>query len=294
MNELLPVAPSLTLHNGVAMPQVGLGVWQMEADQTAGLVATAIAAGYRLIDTAFIYANEEGVGQGIARSGVSRSEVFVTTKLWVTEYAYDKALRAFDASMARLGLDELDLYLLHWPAPKDGDAVFAAWRAAEKLLADGRVRAIGVSNHTPELIEKLLGRARVVPMVNQIELHPYFVQAEARAANLSYGIVTQSWSPIGGSSGSGGSSGAKSGRRLLEEPLLVELGGKYGKSAAQIVLRWHLQHGLAVIPKSSRPARMAENLDLFDVELDADDMAAIDALDTGERGGSDPANVNSG
>jgi diketogulonate reductase-like aldo/keto reductase len=292
VSEHATAVPGVILHNGVAIPHLGLGVWQASAEETVAAVKTALGAGYRLIDTAFIYENEAEVGRGIAESDVPRDEIVVTTKLWFTEYTYDKALRAFEGSRRRLGLEVVDLYLLHWPAPGKGDAVFEAWRALERLLADGRVRAIGVSNHTPELLEKLLSRAKVVPAVNQIEVHPYFAQPESRAANTAYGIVTQCWSPIGGTSGSGGNRGGNPGRRLLEEPLLVELGGKYGKSAAQVVLRWHIQHGLVPVPKSARPERIAENRQVFDFELDADDMSAIDALDTGRRGGADPYKVN--
>ena len=284
------VSPELTLNNGVAMPQLGLSVWQATPEETADAVSFALRSGYRLIDTAFVYENEEGVGRGIAESGVARGEIFVTTKLWVTEYTYDRALRAFDGSMQRLGLEVLDLFLLHWPAPKNGDAVFEAWRALERLLADGRTRAIGVCNHDPALLDKLLTRAKVVPAVNQIELHPYFPQAEMRAIDASHGIVTQAWSPIGGSGGGGGMRAR--GRTLLAEPVLVDLGEKYGRSPAQIALRWHVQHGVSPIPKSIRPERIVENLHVFDFELDPDDMAAIDALDTGVRGGSAPDAFN--
>lgn len=281
--------PTLALGNGVEMPQLGLGVWQAGPDETVEAVRVALGVGYRLIDTAFIYGNEREVGRGIAAAGLPRDALFVTTKLWITDYTYDRALAAFDESLERLGLEQLDLWLLHWPVPDHGDAIFEAWRAAERLLADGRTRAIGVCNHTPELLDRLLGRAKVVPAVNQIELHPYFPQREMRAVNAAHGIVTQSWSPIGGSGGSGGMRPKADGRHLLAEPILLELGGKYGKSAAQIVLRWHVQHGLSPIPKSVRPERIAENFDLFDFELDADDMEAIDALETGVRGGPDPA-----
>ena len=282
--------PELTLNNGVTMPQLGLGVWQMSNEEAERALPFAHRHGYRLIDAAAVYENEEGVGRGIAAAGLPRDAWFVTSKLWVTEYAYDRALRAFDASLARLGLETLDLYLLHWPAPKNGDAVLEAWRALEKLLADGRVRAIGICNHTPELLDKLLARAKVVPAVNQIELHPYFSQREMRAVNASHGIVTQAWSPIGGSGGGGGM--RNKGRNLLSEPVLVDLGEKYGRSAAQIALRWHVQNGLAPIPKSSKPERIAANIRIFDFELDPDDMAAIDALDSGVRGGSAPDAFN--
>jgi diketogulonate reductase-like aldo/keto reductase len=290
-----PASPTLRLNQDVEMPQLGLGVFQATPEETEAAVLAAIREGYRLIDTARIYDNEEAVGRGLeaARAeGVARDEIFVVTKLWITDYPYERALVAFEESRARLGVEVVDLYLVHWPTPNDGDAIYGAWRAAETLLADGRARAIGVCNHTPELLDRLLGRARVVPAVNQIELHPYFSQAETRAADAAHGIVTQSWSPIGGSSGSGGRRGAASGRKLLAEPLLAGLGEKYGRTPAQLVLRWHVEHGLAPIPKSVRPDRIAENFRIFDFELDEDDRAAIDALETGVRGGPDPYRID--
>ncbi|MGE0827982.1 MAG: aldo/keto reductase [Hyphomonadaceae bacterium] len=284
--------PRLKLNNGKSMPQFGLGVWQATPDETAVAVAAALDAGYRLIDTAAVYGNEDGVGRGIAGSSVPREEIFVITKLWLNSFEYEKALRAFDKSMARLGLDYLDLYLLHWPVPRDGDLIFEAYRALEKLLADGRVRAIGVCNHTPKLLDKLLARVTVTPVLNQIELHPYCIQKETRAADAKHNIVTQSWSPIGGSSGSGGGKGMGGGKHLLSEPVLAALGEKHGKTPAQIVLRWHVQNGLSVIPKSANPKRIAENIDIFDFALSAEDMAAIDGLDTGQRGGPDPEDIH--
>ncbi len=284
--------PALALNNGVTMPQLGLGVWQATPEETALAVQTAIGEGYRLIDTAAQYGNEDGVSRGIAQSGINRSTLFVTTKLWISDYTYDKALRAFDRSLQLLGLEYLDLYLLHWPIPGEGDAVFEAYRAAETLLAEGRVRAIGVCNHPPDLLERLLARVKVVPAVNQIELHPYYNQAAARVANGQYGVITQSWSPIGGSSGSGGGPGMGTGKILLQEPILLALAEKYGKSPAQIVLRWHVQHGLGVIPKSANPKRIAENIHVFDFALSPEDMRAIDGLETGQFGGPDPHTLN--
>jgi diketogulonate reductase-like aldo/keto reductase len=282
----------LPLNNGVMMPQLGLGVWQAGPDETADAVETAIAAGYRLVDTASAYGNEEGVGRGIVRSGIDRAEMFVITKLALRDFAYDRALRAFDESLHRLGLDYVDLYLLHWPVPREGDAAFTAYRALERIHAAGRTRAIGVCNYPPDLLTCLLDRVSVVPALNQVELHPYFVQEATRRANTGHGIVTQSWSPIGGSSGSGGGPGMGTGRRLLAEPALLDLGRRYGKTPAQVVLRWHVQHGLAVIPKSADPRRIAANIDIFDFELTPADMRAIDGLDTGVRGAHDPYEVD--
>jgi len=278
---------SLTLNTGASLPQLGLGVWQATPDEAATAVATALRLGYRLIDTAAAYGNEDGVGRGIAESGVDRAEVFVTTKLWLTDY--DDALRGFDRSLAHLGLDYLDLYLLHWPAPAMGEVVFGAYRALEKLHADGRIRAIGVCNYQPDQLAQLIDATQIVPAVNQIELHPYFIQRDLRAANAEHGVLTQSWAPIGGSGGNGGRVG--DGRRVLNEPLLAEIGAKYGKTPAQVVLRWHVQHGLSAIPKSANPGRIAQNIDIFDFELTDADVTAIDGLHTGQRGGNDPREV---
>lgn len=282
--------PLLTLNNGVAMPQLGLGVWQSTPAEAATAVTTAIDVGYRLIDTASAYQNEEGVGQGIRASGVDRSDLFITTKLWLSDYAFDRALEAFDRSLDRLGLDYLDLWLLHWPVPLEGDAVIEAYRAAERMLAEGRVRAIGVCNHTEAHLEKLMAATDIAPTVNQIEMHPYFVQKANRRADTDRGIVTQAWSPIGGSTGTGGGEGMGTGAvvGVLDNPVITALSEKYSRSPAQIVLRWHIQHGNSVIPKSVDPVRIRENIDVFDFVIDARDMTAIDGLDTGTRGGPDP------
>lgn len=277
------VGPTLKLNNGASMPAFGLGVWRSPGDQTASAVRTAIECGYGLIDTASAYGNEREVGEGVATSGVDRSELFVTTKLWIKDFGYDKALAAFDASMEKLGLDHLDLYLLHWPVPSSFAETIAAYRAAEKVLADGRVRAIGVSNFNPDHLDRLMAETDVVPAVNQVELHPYFSQSVIREANARLGIVTQSWSPIGGTS-----SGPAGSAPLLENPKIVEIARQLGKSPAQIVLRWHVQHGLSVIPKSVSPERIAKNIDIFDFELDPGRMAQLDALDCGFRSGPDP------
>lgn len=266
----------ITLNNGIEMPQLGFGVWQVPADEAHTAVATALEAGYRSIDTARIYGNEEGVGSAVRESGIPREELFITTKLWNTDHAHDATLRAFDDSLKRLGLDYLDLYLMHWPVPSQ-DLYVEAWRAMEKVHAEGRAKAIGVSNFTKETLDRLLRDTDVAPAVNQIELHPYLVQRDMRAFHAEHGIATEDWSPLG------------QGKGLLDNPLLAKLGAKYGKSPAQVVLRWHLQLGDIVIPKSVTPSRIKENIDVFDFELDAADVEQITGLDTGKRFGPDPA-----
>jgi diketogulonate reductase-like aldo/keto reductase len=285
-------SPSIDLNNGVTMPALGLGVFLSPPEQTAAAVEAAIACGYRLIDTAAAYNNERQVGEGIRRSGIDRAEMFVTTKLWMTSYGYEAALRAFDASLRKLGLDYLDLYLLHWPVPSDFEATIASYRAAEKLLGEGRVRAIGVSNFSPRHLETLIGQTDVVPAVNQVELHPYFTQQKVRDADVRYDLVTQSWSPIGGVRYRNQPGGPTQAAGLLGEPIIVELASRYGKTPAQVVLRWHVQHGLSPIPKSVRPQRIAENIAIFDFTLAPAEIAAIDALDTGVRAGADPETVD--
>ncbi|MET9428268.1 MULTISPECIES: aldo/keto reductase [unclassified Streptomyces] len=269
-------APSITLNNGVSMPQLGFGVWQVPDDEAAQAVGTALDAGYRSIDTAAIYENEKGTGQAIAASDLPREELFVTTKLWNSEQGYDSTLRAFDASLGRLGLEYVDLYLIHWPLPSK-DLYVDTYKAIEKIHADGRARAIGVSNFLPEHLERLIGETSIVPAVNQIELHPHLQQAESRAYHARHGIATEAWSPLG------------QGKGLLEAPALVAIARKHGRTPAQVVLRWHLQLGNVVIPKSVTPSRIRENIDVFDFALDADDLAAIAALDEARRLGPDPA-----
>ncbi|WP_335938005.1 aldo/keto reductase [Streptomyces sp. PTD5-9] len=273
--------PSITLNNGVEMPQLGFGVWQVPDDEAAKAVATAIESGYRSIDTAAIYENERGTGQAVAASGVAREELFVTTKLWNTEQGYDSTLRAFDASLEKLGLDYVDLYLIHWPLPAR-DAYVDTYKAFEKILSEGRAKAIGVSNFLPEHLERLLGETSVVPAVNQIELHPQLQQTESRAFHAAHGIATEAWSPLG------------QGKGLLEVPTIVAIARKHGRTPAQVVLRWHLQTGNVVIPKSVTPSRIVENFNVFDFELDADDLAAVAALDEGKRLGPNPAEFNVG
>ncbi|MGA4876494.1 aldo/keto reductase [Streptomyces lydicamycinicus] len=273
--------PSITLNNGVAMPQLGYGVWQVEDDQAFTAVGQALDAGYRSIDTAMIYGNEEGTGKALAASGIARDELFVTTKLWNADQGHDATLRAFDTSLAKLGLEYVDLYLIHWPLPSR-DTYIETYRALEKIYADGRAKAIGVSNFLPEHLERLLGETSVVPAVNQIELHPLFPQAASRAFHARHNIVTEAWSPIG------------QGKGLLENPTLVELAAKHGKTPAQIVLRWHVQLGNVAIPKSVTPSRIAENIDIFDFELDDTDLTALAGLDSGTRLGPDPATFDVG
>ncbi|WP_405843336.1 aldo/keto reductase [Streptomyces platensis] len=268
--------PSIKLNNGVAMPQLGYGVWQVEDEQAATAVGQALDAGYRSIDTAMIYGNEEGTGRALAASGVARDELFVTTKLWNADQGHDATLRAFDTSLAKLGLEYVDLYLIHWPLPAR-DTYIETYQALEEIYADGRAKAIGVSNFLPEHLERLMGETSIVPAVNQIELHPQFPQAASRAFHARHNIVTEAWSPIG------------QGRGLLEDPTLVELAAKHGKSPAQVVLRWHVQLGNVAIPKSVTPSRIAENIDIFDFELDDADLTALAGLDTGTRLGPDPA-----
>lgn len=286
-------SPLLPLNNGVNMPALGLGVFQSSPEQTAGAVETAIADGYRLIDTAAAYLNERQVGEGVRRSGVDRTELFITTKLWMTDYGYERTLRAFDLSLRKLGLQYLDLYLLHWPVPSDFEATVASYRAAEKVLAERRTRAIGVCNFSPKHLESLIDRSSVVPAVNQVELHPFFIQREVREANARHSIITQSWSPIGGVYKRNPSAAPDAVKSPLEHPAIVKLAEKYGKTPVQIVLRWHIDHGLSAIPKSVRPQRIAENIDIFDFALSADEVAAIDGLDTGVRAGSNPEVVDS-
>jgi 2,5-diketo-D-gluconate reductase A len=287
----VPTVPTLKLNNGVEMPSLGLGVFLSPPEQTAGAVQTAIEAGYRLVDTAAAYMNERAVGEGLRASGLDRSEVFVTTKLWVSQYGYDEAMRGFDSSLERLGLEQLDLYLLHWPVPTDFAKTVEAYRAAEKLLAEGRVRAIGVSNFSPEHLDRLAAETSVAPAVNQVELHPFFAQPQVRAADKRRGIITQAWSPIGGvyNRKPGGPQSSP-----LEHPDVLAIAERHGKTPAQVVLRWHLDHGFAVIPKSVRAERIRENIDVFDFALEADEIARIDALDTGVRAGSDPEVVHAG
>ncbi|MFE4468132.1 aldo/keto reductase [Leifsonia sp. NPDC056824] len=276
----------LTLNNGVTMPALGLGVFQSPPEETTQAVEAALATGYRHIDTAAAYGNEREVGEGLRRSGVDRADVFVETKVWVSDYGYDRTLHAWEKATAKLGLEQLDLLILHQPAPDRFDQTVAAYKALETLLADGRVRAIGVSNFLPHHLDRLLAETSVVPAVNQVELHPYFTQPEVQAADAARGIVTQAWSPIGGITFYPGWGEQR--RNVMEDLALADLARAHGKSPAQVMLRWHLQQGRSAIPKSVNPGRIAENFDVFDFTLSADELARIDALDAGVRNGPDP------
>jgi diketogulonate reductase-like aldo/keto reductase len=283
--------PVLPLNNGEHMPAFGLGVFQSPPEQTTAAVETAIAAGYRSIDTAAAYFNEREVGEGIRRSGIERADLWVQTKLWISDYGYERALRAFDASLDRLDVAYVDLYLLHWPMPSQFEGTIASYRAAERLLAEGRARAIGVCNFSPTHLEKLITRSEIVPSVNQVELHPFFTQRAVRTVDAAHGIITQSWSPLGGVNVYAHPDAGQA-RNPLENPSVRRIAEKHGKTPAQVVLRWHIEHGLSAIPKSVRPERIVENLAIFDFALTAEEVAAIDALDTGERGGPDPEKVD--
>jgi diketogulonate reductase-like aldo/keto reductase len=276
--------PALTLNNDVEMPALGLGVFQSPPEETTSAVAAALRAGYRHIDTAAAYGNEREVGDAVRASGLERSDVFLETKIWISDYGYDETLHGFEKSAGKLGVEQIDLLILHQALPSAFDRTLEAYRALETLLADGKVRAIGVSNFMVDHLTALLDRAEVVPAVNQIEVHPYFVQPEVQAFGAEHGILTQAWSPIGGITfyrDSGHSS-------ALEDPVIGRIAREHGKSPAQVMLRWGIQHGRSVIPKSTKPERIAENLAVFDFELTADEMAAIDGLDTGRRGGPEP------
>lgn len=277
---------NITLNNGVIMPAIGLGVFQSAPEQTTAAVEAALATGYRHIDTAAAYGNEREVGQGIRTSGLERAEVFIETKVWVSDYGYDQTLHAWDKATGKLGVDYLDLLILHQPAPDRLEKTIAAYKALEVLLADGRVRAIGVSNFMPHHLKQLLDATNVVPAVNQIELHPYFTQPDVQAADAEHGILTQAWSPIGGITFYPGWGEER--LNVMEDPTIATIAQAHGKSPAQVMIRWHLQHGRSAIPKSTNPARIAENFDVFNFELSAGELAAIDALDTGIRNGPDP------
>jgi 2,5-diketo-D-gluconate reductase A len=271
--------PTVTLNNGATMPQIGFGVFQVPDPETAAAVSHALEVGYRSIDTAAAYGNEAGVGQALASSGIAREDLFVTTKLWNSAQGYDSALRAFDASMDKLKLDYLDLYLIHWPTPARG--LFTdTWKAFTKLAADGRVRSVGVSNFQPNHLTEVVEATGLVPAVNQVELHPRLTQEPLRAFHAEHGVVTEAWSPLG------------QGKGLLDDPAIAAVAAKYDRSPAQVVLRWHLQLGNVVIPKSVTPSRIAENLDVLDFTLEDADVAALSALNVDSRVGPDPDTYN--
>ena len=280
----------LTLNNGVEIPAIGFGVFQTPPDETRSAVEAALAAGYRHIDTAAAYGNERQVGEAVAKSGLDRADVVLETKIWISDYGYDQTLHSFEKSAGKLGVDQIDLLILHQPLPSDFGKTLEAYRALETLLADGKVRAIGVSNFMVEHLTSLLDRAKVVPAVNQIEVHPYFAQPEVRTFGAAHGILGQAWSPIGGITfyrdGSHGST--------LRDPVIGEIARAHGKTPAQVMLRWHVQQGRSAIPKSTRPARIAENIDVFDFVLTGEQLAAIDKLDTGRRGGPEPGDITLG
>jgi len=276
-----------TLNNGVEIPAVGFGVFQTPPDETRAAVEAALTTGYRHIDTAAAYGNERQVGEAVRKSGLDRAEVFLETKIWISDYGYDETLHGFDKSAGKLGVDQIDLLILHQALPSEFSKTLDAYRALETLLADGKVRAIGVSNFMVEHLTALLDQARVVPAVNQIEVHPYFAQQPVQDFGAQHGILTQAWSPIGGitfyrDSGHGST---------LQDPVVSQIAQAHGKTPAQVMLRWHLQQGRSAIPKSTRPQRIAENFDIFDFALTDTELAAIDRLDTGKRGGPEPVDI---
>src|SRR4051812_9844690 len=279
--------PALKLNNGVDMPALGLGVFQTPPDETRDAVSAALDVGYRHVDTAAAYGNERQVGDAVEASGVGRDEVFLETKIWISDYGYDETLHGFEKSAGKLGVDRIDLLILHQALPSAFDKTREAYRALETLLEQGKVRAIGVSNFMVEHLTSLLETATVVPAVNQIELHPYFQQREVQAFGVEHGILTQAWSPIGGITfyrdGSHGST--------LQDPVIGGIAQAHGKSPAQVMLRWHLQQGRSAIPKSTKAHRIAENFDVFDFELTDDQLAQIDALNTDKRGGPEPDDI---
>ncbi|WP_026127353.1 aldo/keto reductase [Nocardiopsis lucentensis] len=266
--------PDVTLSNGVRMPQLGFGVWQVSDDAVVDAVATALETGYRSIDTAAAYGNERGVGEALSRAELDRDDVFVTSKLANPEQGYDHTLRAFDASLERLRLETLDLYLIHWPLPRR-DLYVSTWKALERLYADGRVRAIGVCNFQVEHLERVMEEGGITPMVNQIELHPLLIQRSMREFDAKHNIVTEAWSPLGQG-------------KLLDHPTVTAVADELDRTPAQVLLRWHIQLGNVVIPKSVTPERIRSNFTIFDFELSEADMDRISGLDTGSRFGPDP------
>ncbi|MDX2297346.1 MULTISPECIES: aldo/keto reductase [Streptomyces] len=273
-----PAVPTVTLNNGVEIPQLGFGVFQVSDDATTAAVTAALETGYRSIDTAAVYGNEAGVGRALAASGLPREELFVTTKLWNADQGYDATLRAFDASLAKLGLDHVDLYLIHWPTPAR-DLYRESWRALERLAEEGRIRAAGVSNFQPDHLRRLLDGATLTPAVNQIELHPGLQQAELRAFHAEHGIATEAWSPL--------AQGA-----VLDEAAITAVAARHGRSPAQVVIRWHLQLGNVVIPKSVTPHRIRENFDVLGFSLSDEEMRSVAALDRDLRTGPHPDELN--
>jgi 2,5-diketo-D-gluconate reductase A len=276
--------PTFTLNDGVETPVLGFGVFQTAPEETIAAVEAALETGYRHIDTAAAYGNERQVGEAIRRSGLAREEIFIETKVWITDFGYDETLHAYDKAAGKLGVEQIDLLILHQALPGEFELTIAAYKALEKLYADGKVRAIGVSNFMPRHLDRLLAETEVVPAVNQIEVHPYFRQSELLAFDEAHGILNQAWAPIGGITF------YREGPHTstLENPVIGEIAAAHSKTPAQVMLRWHIQQGRQVIPKSVTPSRIAENFDVFDFDLSAEQLAAIDALDTGVRGGPEP------
>ncbi len=276
---------NITMNNGLSIPQIGYGTWQAaEGEEAIQGVVNAIKGGYRHIDTAAVYGNERSVGEGIRQSGIAREELFVTSKVWNDMRGEENCLKAFDETMEKLGLDYLDLYLVHWPANESYNENWkelnaSTWRGMEKILASGRVKSIGVSNFLPQYLDALMETAKVIPVVNQIEFHPGFMQSEVVANSLAHGLQIEAWSPIGSGS-------------LLKDELLLKLAEKYGKSSAQICIRWCMQHNTIVLPKSVNADRMMQNLTVDDFEISAEDMDIIDAMPTTAFSGLDPHTVN--
>ncbi|PKR83368.1 aldo/keto reductase [Heyndrickxia camelliae] len=269
----------VTLNNGVKMPQLGFGVWQVKDDEATAAVAKALEVGYRSIDTAMIYQNETGVGKALKETSVPREELFITTKVWNSDQGYENTLKAFDASLERLGLDYVDLYLIHWPTP-EFDQYVDTYKALEKLYKDGRVKAIGVCNFNIEHLERILSECEVKPVLNQVECHPYLSQTELKEFCAKHDIFVEAWSPL------------QQGGEVLKDETIQKIAQAHGKTPAQVVLRWHLQNNTIVIPKSVTPSRIEENFNLFDFELTAEEMAEINKLNRNERKGADPATMN--
>lgn len=277
---------TVTLNNGLEIPAIGFGVFQSAPSDTVDAVRTALETGYRHIDTAAAYGNEREVGAGIRASGVDRDEIVVETKVWVSDYGYDETLRAFEKATGKLGFDTIDVLILHQPAPDRFEQTVAAYKALETLYADGRVRAIGVSNFMPHHLRSLLDQTDVIPALNQVELHPYFTQPDVQRADAEHGVLDQAWSPIGGITFYPGWGDERV--SVMDDPTIRAIGEAHGKTPAQVMLRWHLQQGRNAIPKSTNPGRIAENFAVFDFALSDEELARLDALDTGRRNGPDP------